>query len=258
MTEAGQELYVGLKQAFDLISLTADGVLRRAVPAQRLRVLACRDFASGWLAGQIGAFMVANRGVLVEIAAENNGNFREAEDFDFRIFYGHAGQHARGAFIQSDLCRWIDFPVCTKEFADLYLQPGQRITEAPYLIDNSYDVWDEWFQHAGYNPGGPRLNCTYFNDTTMCISAAASGVGLAMGNDSNQTLLMVRLGELILPFKVGVISSQHYFLFSSESKYKSNAAIAFEQWLRSSLLTYQATVLQQLSIRQIRLVDKAA
>ena len=138
LTEAGQELYLGLKQAFDLISSTAESVARRSGQGQRVRVLVCRDFASGWLAGQVGAFLVANPGLSVEITAEKNGNFRQAEDFDFRIFYGMHGQHLNGSLNESELCRWIDIPVCTQGFADRYLRPGKCVAEAPYLIDNNY------------------------------------------------------------------------------------------------------------------------
>ena len=255
LTDAGQELYLGLKQAFDLISSTTESVARRSGQGDRVRLLVCRDFASGWLAGQIGVFLVANPGISVEITTEKNGNFRPGEDFDFCIFYGMHGQHKNGALLESELCRWIDMPVCTQSFAQRYLQPGRRVCDAPYLIDNNYDVWDEWCQFADFDPGGPRSHSTLFNETTMCVSVAASGGGLTIG-DTFLTLPLVLLGELTVPFKFGVVSAKTYSLFTSEKSGKSTAATRFEHWLKASVSTYQSKVLEQLAMRSIQIIKR--
>lgn len=261
LTDAGQELCVGLKQAFDLISSTTESVVQRLGQGQgqgqRVRVLVCRDFALGWLAGQVGSFLVANPGISVEITAEKNGSFRHDEDFDFRIFYGMHGEHPSRLLMESELCRWIDMPVCTQGFANRFLQPGQCIGEAPYFIDNNYDVWEEWCQYSGFDPGGARLYKTLFNETTLCISVATSGGGLAMG-DSFLTLPLIRLGELIVPFDAGLISTQTYSLFSSPSVVSSKAANRFEYWLRAAVASYQSTVLEQLALRGIRVLCRSA
>ena len=255
LTDAGDELYAGLKQAFDLISSTTESVARRSVQGHRVRLLVCRDFASGWLASQVGVFLVANPGISVEITTETNGNFRPGEDFDFCIFYGMHGQHQKGVLAESELCRWIDMPVCTQAFADRYLQPGQRVSDAPYLIDNNYDVWDEWCQYAGFDPGGPRTHSTLLNETTMCVSVAASGGGLTIG-DTFLTLPLVLLGELLVPFKFGVVSAKTYSLFASKKSEKSTAANRFEQWLRASVASYQSRVLEQLAMRNIQVIER--
>jgi len=255
LTDSGDELYAGLKQAFDLISSTTESVARRPAQGQRVRLLVCRDFASGWLASQIGVFLVANPGISVEISTEKNGNFRPGEDFDFCIFYGLHGQHQKGALAESELCRWIDMPVCTQAFADRYLQPGQRVSDALYLIDNNYDVWDEWCQYAGFHPGGPRIHSTLLNETTMCVSVAASGGGLTIG-DTFLTLPLILLGELLVPFKFGVVSAKTYSLFASKKSQKSTAANRFEQWLRASVASYQSRVLEQLEMRNIQIIER--
>jgi len=255
LTDSGDELYAGLKQAFDLISSTTESVARRPAQGQRVRLLVCRDFASGWLASQIGVFLVANPGISVEISTEKNGNFRPGEDFDFCIFYGLHGQHQKGALAESELCRWIDMPVCTQAFADRYLQPGQRVSDALYLIDNNYDVWDEWCQYAGFDPGGPRIHSTLLNETTMCVSVAASGGGLTIG-DTFLTLPLILLGELLVPFKFGVVSAKTYSLFASKKSEKSTAANRFEQWLRASVASYQSLVLEQLEMRNIQIIER--
>ena len=252
-TAAGEELCLGLGQAFDLISSTTESVARNAAQSQRVRLLVCRDFASSWLGGQVGAFLVANSGISVEITAERNGTFRLEEDFDFRIFYGLHGQHAKGALTESELCRWIDMPVCTEAFAAHYLQPGQT-ADIPHLIDANYDVLEECMRLCGHDLDARRLRRTLFNETTLPVQVAASGGGLAVG-DTFLTLPMIRMGELIVPFKAGLVSAQTYSLFTPPRE-RTKAASRFERWLRAAVAQYQSTVLEQLALRGIRVVER--
>lgn len=257
VTEGGQELFAGLRQAFDQISVTTENVARRAGQAQRVRLLVCRDFAASWLGAHVGGFLAENPGISVEITAEKNGTFRLDEDFDLRIFYGHLGQHQNGGLTERTLCAWIDMPVCAPSFAKRYLQPGQLVAAAPQLIDSNYDVWDEWCQHTGFDPGGPRQQKTLFNETTLGISVAVSGGGLAIG-DSLLALPLIRMGELIVPFGIGLVSAQTYSLFSSPGAQRSKAARRFEAWLHAAVSTYQFTVQDQLALRGIRVVERRA
>lgn len=252
-TPAGDKLCLGLQQAFDLISLTTESVAQSATQGQRVRLLVCRDFASSWLAGQVGAFLVANPGISVEITAERNGTFRLEEAFDFRIFYGLHGQHPKGTLTETELCRWIDMPVCTAAFAAQYLQPGQT-AEIPHLIDANYDVLAECMRLCGHDLDASRLHRTLFNETTLPVKVAASGGGLAVG-DSFLTLPMIRMAELIVPFKAGLVSAQTYSLFTP-ARDRSKAAACFERWLRAAVAEYQSSVLEQLSARGIRVFER--
>lgn len=255
LTDAGRELCTGLRQAFDLISSVTESVSRGAQQGQRVRLLVCRDFATGWLGTQIGSFLVANPGVSVEITAEENGTFRLEEDFDFRIFYGVAGEHPKGSLTETELCRWIDIPVCTQAFADNYLQAGQT-ADVPHLIDARYDVWPEWFQYSGFDTGRFRLHRTLFNETNLSISVAAAGGGLAMG-DSLQTLPLIRLGELIVPFRAGLVSAQSYSLFTPSGRSASRAALRFERWLHAAVADFQSSVREQLALRDIQVIERS-
>ncbi|MGQ3292898.1 MAG: LysR family transcriptional regulator [Shinella sp.] len=255
LTPAGSELFLALKQAFELIHSTTDTIIRRAKQGQHLRVLVCRDFASSWLAGQVGAFLVANPGISVEITAEKNGAFRLDEDFDFRIFYGMQGAKAGMGLEESELCRWIDMLVCTRSFADSYLGQDRDICDAPYLIDANYDVWDEWCALTGIDPGGPRRQQTVFNETTLCLSVAATGGGLTIG-DSFLAMPAIRAGQLIVPHKLGLMSAQNYALFKPQGRAPASASRKFESWLRGAINTYQLTVLQVLEEKGIEVAER--
>lgn len=256
LTPAGRELFLALQQAFDLIQLTTDTISRRARQGEHLRVLVCRDFASSWLAGQVGKFLVANPGISVEITAENNGTFRLDEDFDFRIFYGMQGARAGGGLEETELCRWIDLLVCTQAFAESYLGEGHKPCDAPYLIDANYDVWEEWCALTGLDPGGPRRQQTLFNETTLCLSVAASGGGLTIG-DSFLALPAIRAGELIVPYPLGLVSEQNYSLYKPRARPNSPASQKFETWLRGAIDAYQVAVRQALAEKGIRVVERA-
>lgn len=257
LTPAGNELFLALKQAFELIHSTTDTISRRAKQGQHLRVLVCRDFASSWLAGQVGAFLVANPGISVEITAEKNGTFRLDKDFDFRIFYGTDGAKAGAGLEEAELCRWIDMLVCTERFAATYLGEGRHPADAPYLIDANYDVWEEWCALTGIDPGGPRRQQTVFNETTLCLSVAASGGGLTIG-DSFLAMPAIRAGELFIPYKVGLVSAQSYVLFKPQGRVTAPASRKFEAWLRGAIDAYQASVLQVLADKGIRVLERPA
>ncbi|MER9580741.1 LysR family transcriptional regulator [Mesorhizobium sp. M0276] len=257
LTPAGNELFLALRQAFELIHSTTDTISRRAKQGQHLRVLVCRDFASSWLAGQVGAFLVANPGISVEITAEKNGNFRMDEDFDFRIFYEMDGARVIAGLEEAELCRWIDMLVCTESFAASYLGEGRNPGDAPYLIDANYDIWEEWCALTGIDPSGPRRQQTVFNETTLCLSVAASGGGLTIG-DSFLALPAICAGEFVVPYRIGLVSAQRYTLFKPQGRQATPASRKFEAWLRGSIKAYQASVLQVLADKGIRVLERSA
>lgn len=255
LTTAGEELFDGLHRAFDLVSSTVESVTARSKQDNRLRVLVCRDFASSWLAAHVGTFLVDNPGVALDVTAEKNGNFRPGEDFDFRIFYGMAGQHAGTGQIETELCRWIDMPVCTHAFARRYLDQPNKACKAPYLIDANYDIWEDWCNHVGFDAGGPRKQTTTFNETTLCLSVAASGGGLTIG-DSFLTLPAIVSGELIVPFPAGLLSAQSYYLYTPATNRPSTPVRKFSLWLKDAVAAYQSNVLRTLGERNIKVVTR--
>lgn len=256
LTPAGADLFAGLTRGFDLIAATTEAVGRRSRDSRRLRILVCRDFASSWLSGQIGEFMLANPGIAIEITVEKNGHFRMGEDFDVRIFYGLRGAHSGLQLQETELCRWIDMPVCTRSFYELHLSNGQKPCEAPHLSDSNYDIWEEWCQLTGVSAGGPRQRNTVFNETTLCLTVARSGAGITIG-DSFLALPAILAGELIVPFSKGLVSSQSYLLFRSHEP-TGPSVRRFESWLKDAVHRYQTQVEAELSARGIALIERRA
>jgi LysR family glycine cleavage system transcriptional activator len=255
LTDAGEELCGGLRRAFDLMSVTLAAVSQSNRESDRLKILVCRDFASSWLASRVGAFLVENPGISIEVTAERNGNLRLDEDYDLRIFYGTLGEHANTGLVEKELCRWIDLPVCTQAFAERFLASDRRPREVHHLIDANYDVWDEWTTLTGTPSGGPRKHTTIFNETTLCLSVARSGGGLTIG-DSFLCLPAIISGELVVPYPVGLVSAQCYVLLRPASRQAATAVCKFEAWLEDSVASYQSSVLHELGCRGIRVVER--
>ncbi|MGN8020398.1 LysR family transcriptional regulator [Phyllobacterium sp. 22229] len=251
LTKLGDELFSGVSGGFELIASSVATVTRRAREQDTVRILVCRDFASRWLAERIGSFLIANPGISIEIVAERNGYYRQDEDFDFRIFYCEPDRNENNRFISYELCRWIDIPVCTPGFARQYLLIGHDICDVPHLIDANYDIWDEWCARAAISTG-MRRRTTVFNETALCLSVAASGGGLTIG-DSILTLPEIMSGELITPILIGVVSIQAYMVFKSERRARRSARI-FENWLKKGVEDYQSSAQNTLQQKGITIV----
>jgi LysR family glycine cleavage system transcriptional activator/LysR family transcriptional regulator of beta-lactamase len=254
MTAEGRELFVGLQEAFQLISVTTARLASRARLGPKIRPRVCRDFASSWLGARIGEFLIGNPGISVEITADTNGSFRLDEDFDFRIFYGFYGNHASGALSESTLCHWVDVPLCTPEYADKFLSVDDKLADVHFLIDNNYDVWNEWCHYSGFSPRA-RRHATYFNETTLCVSVACSGDGLTI-SDSFLSLSAITSGQLTVAFPAGLTSAQSYSLFTPANHDPTPAETKFERWLYDAIQRHQAKVLEELTSRNIRIIER--
>ena len=137
LTPAGQDLSATVAQAFDQIAAATSRVAQGGGSVNVIRILVDRDFASSFLAGQIGQFLVRSPGVSVEVAAERNGRLRLDEDFNFRIFYGYPGARVHPGLREDVLCRWYDLAVCTPEYAATHVTADGDLVDAQLLIDGN-------------------------------------------------------------------------------------------------------------------------
>jgi LysR family glycine cleavage system transcriptional activator/LysR family transcriptional regulator of beta-lactamase len=69
---------------------------------------------------------------------------------------------------------------------------------------------------------------------------------------------LIRQGQLIVPFKAGLVSEQTYALFTPLEPGQDKAARRFELWLRQAVATYQSTILEELSGLGIRVIARTA
>ncbi len=241
LTAAGQDLAHDVGQAFGQIAASLERQSQGRTLTNVIRILVDRDFASSFLAGHIGQFLLRNPGVSVEVVAERNGRMRLEEDFNFRIFYGHFGATPCPGLRERILCRWYDLVVCTPEYASEHVSGEGALIDAQLLIDGNYNVWDSWFTKTGLNHPGPARDMTHFNETSLCLSTALTGGGITIG-DTILAFPSIRAGRLALPFRYGLESEQCYSLFDRAGRLHTAAELSFQEWLSEVVTKHEIEV----------------
>jgi DNA-binding transcriptional LysR family regulator len=241
LTTAGQDLAHDVAQAFGQIAASLERQMHGRSLPNVIRILVDRDFASSFLAGHIGQFLLRNPGVSVEVVAEKNGRMRLEEDFNFRIFYGHFGATPCPGLRERILCRWYDLVVCTPDYASEHVNGAGALVGAQLLIDGNYNVWDSWFAQTGLNHPGPARDVTHFNETSLCLSTALTGGGITIG-DTILAFPAIRAGRLALPFRHGLESEQCYSLFGRAGRLNTSAETSFLEWLSEVVRLHETEV----------------
>ena len=241
LTAAGQDLAHDVAQAFSQIAASLERQIQGRTPPNVIRILVDRDFASSFLAGHIGQFLLRNPGVSVEVVAERNGRMRLEEDFNFRIFYSHFGTTPCPGLRESVLCRWYDLVVCTPDYALEHVNGEGALVDAQLLIDGNYNVWDSWFAQTGLNHPGPARDMTHFNETSLCLSTALTGGGITIG-DTILAFPAIRAGRLALPFRHGLESEQCCSLFDRTGRLHTIAEASFLEWLSEVVRQHETEV----------------
>ncbi len=252
LTPAGLDLSQTLAQAFDQIAGAASRIAQGSTAPNVIRILVDRDFASSFLAGHIGQFLVRNPGVSVEVVAERNGRLRLDEDFNFRIFYGHFGEASHPGLREEVLCHWYDLTVCTPDYAAAHVNAVGDLEDAQLLIDGNYDVWDDWFVQTGRRHPGTIRKVTHFNETSLCLSTAMSGGGITIG-DTILAFPAIKSGRLAMPFGSALQSSQCYSILQRNGNRGTTAETAFRSWLSQAVRDHEAEVSRYLAENGIRL-----
>lgn len=241
LTQAGQELSQDIAQAFDQMAAALGRQTNGGDLPNVIRILVDRDFASSFLAGHIGQFLLRNPGVSVEVVAEKNGRMRLEEDFNFRIYYGHFGATPCPGLAEAVLCRWYDLVVCTPDYAAAHVGADGALVGAQLLVDGNYNVWDEWFRQTGLPHPGFARDVTNFNETSLCLSTALTGGGITIG-DTILAFPSIRAGRLTLPFRHGLESEQCYSIFTRAGRRLTSAERAFLDWLSEVVRLHEAEV----------------
>jgi LysR family glycine cleavage system transcriptional activator len=241
LTASGQDLAHDVALAFGQIAASLQRQTQERSLSNVIRILVDRDFASSFLAGHIGQFLLRNPGVSVEVVAEKNGRMRLGEDFNFRIFYGHFGATPCPGLRERVLCRWYDLVVCTPDYALEHVNNQGALVDAQLLIDGNYNVWDSWFAQTGLSHPGPARDMTHFNETSLCLSTALTGGGITIG-DTILAFPAIRAGQLALPFRHGLESEQCYALFDRAGRLHTKAEKSFLEWLSEVVRQHETEV----------------
>ncbi|MFD0857843.1 LysR substrate-binding domain-containing protein [Roseovarius aquimarinus] len=234
LTPFGREVFkaadIGIATLRERLGLVGT---RRAL---QVRLVADADFVALWLFPRLPGFERAYPEIRVSIETRISMDTPPGESFDFAVIWG------RGAWRN---CRFRPlmtnavFPVCAPDFFDaLGRPPSLRDVRDDILIhDRSTFWWSAFGAAAGARDFDPEAGRIY-NQTALCLEAAARGDGLTVG-DEVTTADHLRDGRLICPFPERLPSPDAYFLVSPAGDVWSDEAQAFESWLRAEAAAHE-------------------
>lgn len=233
LTDPGAELLSTLTHSLFQMMEAADRVRRSTGSGEKLRILVEHDFAASWLASNVGHYLIEQPGQPMDLVTERQGNLRLEEDFDFRIFYSTSTilKDHLDRFDIRELCGWVNLPLCAPDYVQREADaPDVVLRESQILHDRDRRFWTEWLRQGGLDEDLAKTGGTVFDSTSLCLSAAVSGAGIAIGD----TLIaheFLKFGKLIPPFPYGVRSHSSYLLLSKKGEIASRQNMAFESWI---------------------------
>ncbi|MEM7091272.1 MAG: LysR substrate-binding domain-containing protein, partial [Pseudomonadota bacterium] len=188
-------------------------------------------FAVNWLAPRLPAFRATHPEVHLNVSTELWEPREMAEGADIEIRYSlRPGDTVRTERLRTDEY----YPVCAPGFPvtleDLYMQPL-------YDCSNVLCNWASWAEDQALTWPNPRI--TYATTYLVSLSVAVAGGGLCLAHDTIART-MLEDGRLIAPFRHRVPMDEAYYLLMSPQAEESPGALAFANWIRTTLAEEQA------------------
>lgn len=136
------------------------------------------SIAKLWLGPKLGRLQEAMPGVMVEVRTSRElANFKtDGVDVALRVGLGHwPGLRAELLFDE------YVFPVCSPQFLARQFPAGSSdagIAGGPLILED-VNLWPDWFAAAGIE-APVRLRGQVFDDSALCVEAAAASLGIAL------------------------------------------------------------------------------
>lgn len=253
LTLAGESLLPTLSRSLSQMTEAADRIRAENEGSRKLRVLVEHDFGAAWLANNIGHFLIEQSGQPIDLITERQGSLRLDEDFDIRIFYFDPDLPIPEAerFDIVELCSWANLPLCAPDYMDK-IDSGDNdpLKNASLLHDRDRRFWTEWLCEAGMDTSSADAGGTVFDSTSLCLSAAVSSAGIAIG-DTLTAFDLLRSGRLVVPFQYAIRSQEKYLLMVDKVRTGRSGNRAFQEWIGQRMeqhLVAQVNLLSELSI----------
>ncbi|UXI67442.1 transcriptional regulator GcvA [Tahibacter amnicola] len=232
LTEAGQQLAIGVREALDQLALTVSRVRERSA-GHVLTLSVLPSFAAAWLVGRLGGFLARHADIELNLQSSTGlADFRN-DGVDVAIRWGN------GAWPDLHCDKLLDdelFPVLSPNLATPPLEHPVQLLDLPLVRVKQQarlNDWVRWFAAAGVTVMEPRRG-PVFDDTELALRAAAQGHGVVLGRSS---LVAARLasGELIAPFALRIPSFYAYYLVCPQTHLDKPSVRKFRAWLIEEL-----------------------
>lgn len=167
---------------------------------------------------------------------------------DCAVHYGrvHYGRDPWPGLHAEPLFRSTLFPVCSPALArgEPPLRNPDDLRHHTLLHDCTTDEWYHFVTLSGAHDVDCSSGLT-FSESTLTLHAAASGQGVAMGDDFLCAAYFAE-GRLACPFGPGFLSPNAYFFLAAKQALSSPRVKAFRAWLRDALARHRRAVQEHL------------
>jgi LysR family transcriptional regulator, glycine cleavage system transcriptional activator len=176
LTPDGQRFVGQVLQAFDIIDVAADQWRTRAI-ARLVRVSVVSSFAQLWLFDRLAKLEAGPNPLKIQLDVGSRNVDIVGGEADLAIRYGRGnwpGLHAELLFPETLS------PVAHPDIAaKIKANDPDGILAHPLLHDSDLTGWRAWFDGHGVSLKG-RQHDRRFEDYTLVLSAAESGLGIAL------------------------------------------------------------------------------
>lgn len=199
-----------------------------APKSRKMPVLTDTDFAQLWLFPRLPRFQRANPDVEIALTTLSYSQpIRDDEPLEFAISWGRGEWRSH---IFEPLLTNTNFLVCSPGFFGKSAADPNQIVEDHLIHDRSTFWWAAFLNSlgvTGVNPSGGTL----YNQTYLCLEAAARGDGIAIGDEvSSRDYLDT--GRLIIPFPLRLPAPDSYYILTPRSETANQGpSLRFKRWL---------------------------
>jgi LysR family glycine cleavage system transcriptional activator len=225
ITEQGQVVAIGIRQALKLIERTLDDVQQRQERAT-LVVSVLPSLAAHWLVPRLSGFTAQHPAIDIFLKPSEALADFDRGGIDAAIRYG-AGRYPgmRAVKLRNEQV----FPVCGPHYNGGMLPRTAREISQAALLRNPKQPWSAWFRAAGHPAFEPTRGPVY-QDAGLTIQAAREGHGVALA----RAMLVreeLRLGTLVKLSEVEIDDTYAYWLVWPIASIKAELIDPFLAWL---------------------------
>lgn len=233
LTSAGERLLHAVSEGFDRI---VDGTLHLDPDslAGVLLIGCTQTIGTSWAVKHIGQFQAKYPQIEIRMLEIQPRQKAIPNEIDVAICYG---EPAAGRGRISLLYAPPLFPVCSPRLLHgrTSINRSEQVGEMPLLHD-AQNSWARWFNAMGATQPQATRHLRFYN-TSLCLSAARSGCGVALANELEVEEDM-REGRLIKLLNQTMPESNSYYLYSSFPNQQPLRARLFDEWIRAAIFPY--------------------
>ena len=233
LTPAGRLYSRELAHAFGIIG-NATSLVAPQSQHGHLVIASGPSFAAKWLQPRLPDFLGRHPGIKVRLSTFTDAEELHESGYDIAIAYAPTLAMRRDA--EPLLVEKLR-PLCSPLLArDLALRTPFDLTRATLIHSSNAVTWKDYFRKLGLGEVRPAGEL-WLDRSSMAIEAAAGGLGVILESEILAEKEFAE-GKLVAPFDGAActIEATTYYLVRSSRYRAGTPLVAFENWLRATLV----------------------